>query len=109
MEQLLCAVCSLLFRQFHVSSIQLTVEYLLLLRMVSLRTSRALAQWEVLRYSSGATQGMSQLGGGVLLVYHQMEYQQWVPGHQTLLTLCAMVRYKRQKANINIVNSVVHY
>ena len=30
----------------------------------------------------------------MLLVYHQMEYQQWVPGPQTLLTLCAMVRYK---------------
>ena len=28
----------------------------------------------------------------MLLVYHQMEYQQWVPGPQTLLTLCAMVR-----------------
>ena len=64
----------------------------LLQRMASLRTSRALAQLEVLRYSSGATQDMSQLGGGALLVYHQMEYQQWVPGHQILLTLCAMVR-----------------
>ena len=63
-------------------------------RMVSLPTCRVLAQWEVLRYSSGATQDMFQLGGWLLLVYHQMEYQQWVPGPQTLLTLCAMVRYK---------------
>ena len=28
----------------------------------------------------------------MLPVGHQMEYQQWVPGPQTLLTLCAMVR-----------------
>ena len=64
-------------------------------RMVSSRTSGALAQWEVLRYSSGETQEMFQLGGGVLLVCHQMEYQQWVSGPQTLLTLCAVVRYDK--------------
>ena len=49
----------------------------------------------MLRYSSDATQEMFQLGGGVLLVYHQMEYQQWASGPQTLLTLCAMVRYDK--------------
>ena len=33
----------------------------------------------------------------MLLVYHQMEYQQWVPGPQTLVTLCVMVRYNEHK------------
>ena len=33
----------------------------------------------------------------MLLVCHQMEYQEWVPGHQTLLTLCVMVRYNEHK------------
>ena len=42
----------------------------------------------------------------MLLVGHQMEYQCLAPGHLTLLTLCAMVRCKKQKANINIVNSI---
>ena len=59
----------------YILSLQSTVGSPLHQRMVSLRTSRVLAQWEVLRYSSGATQDIFQLGGWGLLVYYQMEYQ----------------------------------
>ena len=79
-------------------SLQSTVGYPLPLRMAQLRTSRASTQWEVLRYSSGVTKDMFQLGGWVLSVSHQMEYQYWVTGLQILLTLCAMVRENKHKA-----------
>ena len=44
-------------------SMQSTVGCLAAQRMVSLRTCKPSAQWEVLRYFSGVTQDISQLGG----------------------------------------------